>query len=344
MPEFVRKHEDRIHGVLSCFDRMLFRGYLPIMSGWSMAQFFARIEDLPRAQRLSDRFAHLKWPRILNRYARQVVPQLDDVLYGCEYHWVAAQAEYSTDVMFKTAEGLREQYPRLLSHSTLCFGAKEVMNFDALAAVDDPTQAKQALQRLTTAKKDAAGRSCPGFNPLAQPDADLLKSLMDGEHCLRGFTNRDIRSQLTKTRWLRSYADDPKKASAKVGRCFRRLHAHGLIAKIPRTRRWRVTAYGHQAMGTSLYCTSITSPTSTPQQQWPDLLRERQRTHSERIYSQPQRLGDLVADRVQRVQRRHRLMEHQTDAVAAQLAHRSVIAPSHRPARHAEHRARRGRP
>ena len=46
---------------------------------------FARIEDLPRAQRLADRFAHLKWPQILNRYARQVVPQLDDVLYGCEY-------------------------------------------------------------------------------------------------------------------------------------------------------------------------------------------------------------------------------------------------------------------
>ena len=38
MNEFVRKHEDRIHGVLSCFDRMLFCGYLPIMSGWSMAQ------------------------------------------------------------------------------------------------------------------------------------------------------------------------------------------------------------------------------------------------------------------------------------------------------------------
>ena len=27
MNEFVSKHEDRIHGVLSCFDRMLFRGY-----------------------------------------------------------------------------------------------------------------------------------------------------------------------------------------------------------------------------------------------------------------------------------------------------------------------------
>jgi hypothetical protein len=38
MKAFVDKYEDRIHGVLSCFDRMLFRGYLPIMSGWSMAQ------------------------------------------------------------------------------------------------------------------------------------------------------------------------------------------------------------------------------------------------------------------------------------------------------------------
>jgi hypothetical protein len=65
---------------------------------------FIRVSDLPRAQRLSDRFAHLKWPQILNRYARQVVPQLDDVLHGCEYDWVAAQAEYSTDVMFNTAD------------------------------------------------------------------------------------------------------------------------------------------------------------------------------------------------------------------------------------------------
>ncbi len=503
MKEFVHKYEDRIHGVLSCFDRMLFRGYLPIMSGWSMAQFlkaheigsgdlkafllasaervkahaqamaetdgrpfqylstslrkedaarklaerdgieeglvcvlsvlepcrtfsfrfapaqayaqsakrkclhlyyyfmdrelglihvrvqtwfplqvqvylnghewlarklsargirctkldnvFAWIEDLPQAQRLANRFSQLNWPRILNRYATRVVPQLDDVLYGCQYYWVAAQAEYSTDVMFKTAAGLRDLYPRLLSHSTLCFGAREVMNFlgrkltghfqgevvselssfacrrvggsrikhrvkqnwlkmydkeglvlrietvinnpnefrvrkqvlrdgkqrtewvelrkgvaylfrysevslqanarylDALAVVDDPTQGKQALQRLTTANKDAAGRSCPGFNPLAQNDATLFKSLMAGEHCLHGFTNRDIRARLTSTPLLRSCADDPKKASAKVGRCFRRLHAHGLIAKIPRTRRWRVTHYGRNVMGTTMY-------------------------------------------------------------------------------------------
>ena len=70
---------------------------------------------------------------------------------------------------------------------------------------------------------------------------------------MRGFTNRDIRSQLTKTRCLRSCVDDPKKARARAGRCFRRPHAHGLIAKIPRTRRWCVTACGRQAKGTSPY-------------------------------------------------------------------------------------------
>ncbi len=37
--EFIRKHGEVIEGVLSCFDRMLFRGYLPIMSGGAMAEF-----------------------------------------------------------------------------------------------------------------------------------------------------------------------------------------------------------------------------------------------------------------------------------------------------------------
>jgi hypothetical protein len=76
---------------------------------------------------------------------------------------------------------------------------------------------------------------------------------MAGEHCLHGFTNRHIRSKLKSTRLLSSCADDPKKASAKVGRCLRHLHAHCLVAKIPRTRRRRATNHGRNVMATSLY-------------------------------------------------------------------------------------------
>jgi hypothetical protein len=36
-------------------------------------------------------------------------------------------------------------------------------------------------------------------------------------------------------------------------RCFLRLHAKGLIAKTPSTRRWRVTNAGRKVMGTTMY-------------------------------------------------------------------------------------------
>ena len=124
---------------------------------------------------------------------------------------------------------------------------------EALAVVDDPTKAKRELDRMTTRKKDTAGRGCSGFNPMARRDAELFQSVMDGDHCLRGFTNRDIRQRLASTPHLRNCGKNPKKASATISRIFRRFRAHGLIAKIPRTRRWRVTVYGRRVMGTALY-------------------------------------------------------------------------------------------
>ena len=88
---------------------------------------------------------------------------------------------------------------------------------------------------------------------MVQHDATLFKSLRAGDHHLHGFTNRDIRTRRASTQLLRACAGDPKKASAKVGRCFSRLHAHGFFAKIPRTHCWPVISYGRNVMGISLY-------------------------------------------------------------------------------------------
>lgn len=49
-----------------------------------------------------------------------------------------------------------------------------------LALVDDPTQAKRNMDRITTPKKDAAVRGCSVFNPLARREASL------GEFCSCG--------------------------------------------------------------------------------------------------------------------------------------------------------------
>lgn len=39
----------------------------------------------------------------------------------------------------------------------------------------------------------------PAFNPLARQDAELFQSLMTGERCVRGFTNRASADSLQKS-------------------------------------------------------------------------------------------------------------------------------------------------
>jgi len=78
----------------------------------------------------------------------------------------------------------------------------------------------------------------------------LFESLLSGEHALHGFANRDLRHKLGLTSI--PLASDPLKQSAQVTRLLRRLHAHGLIAKIPRSRRWRVSLSGRRVMAAAI--------------------------------------------------------------------------------------------
>ena len=90
---------------------------------------FVRIEDLRRAQAFADGFASLPWVRILSRYAKRVNPLLATLLHSMQYYWATAQAELSTDVLFRRNEDLKELMPRLLEHSLVCFDASDVMSF-----------------------------------------------------------------------------------------------------------------------------------------------------------------------------------------------------------------------
>jgi len=115
---------------------------------------------------------------------------------------------------------------------------------EALAVVDDPTEAFEELPTLAKRLRKA-GRSYRGFNPLSPPDITLFATLLRGEHHIMGFRNKDIRCRLFP-------GDGPpqlvRRNSARVSRLFRILHVHGLIAKIPRSRRWRLTQRGLKLM------------------------------------------------------------------------------------------------
>jgi hypothetical protein len=125
---------------------------------------------------------------------------------------------------------------------------------DALAVVDDPAPAYQELRHLTEAKVQA-GRSSAGFNPARRADVRLFAAVLDGDHIARGFRNQDIRVAL-----FGAASQAGSRQSAAVGRLVKRLHARQLVAKIPHTRRWRVTEAGRQILSRAVQYYSKTWP------------------------------------------------------------------------------------
>ena len=127
------------------------------------------------------------------------------------------------------------------------------------AKVDDPTEAIRTLDRITTRKHVAPKRTTRAFNPLARDETQIFRALLDGQHMIRGFSNPDIRNKLKDSPHLKDITD-PRRQSAKVTRIFNRCHAHGLIAKIPHSRRWRVTKPGRVAMSASIQLRDVQFP------------------------------------------------------------------------------------
>lgn len=117
---------------------------------------------------------------------------------------------------------------------------------EALAIVDDPAPAYRHLRQLTEAKR-VAERSSAGFNPARREDVRLFAAVLDGDHIARGFRNRDIRAAL-----LGNDKSSSRTQSAAVGRLLKRLHHRQWVAKIPRTRRWRVTEAGRHVLSAAV--------------------------------------------------------------------------------------------
>ena len=119
---------------------------------------------------------------------------------------------------------------------------------EALAAVDDPTPSYDDLKQLTERERQK-GRSYAGFNPAREEEARWFAAIMAGDHVAQGFRNKDIRAYL----YAESYKDPQRhRHSAAVGRILKRLQVRGIVEKVPRTRRWRVTEAGRRILSDTL--------------------------------------------------------------------------------------------
>ena len=131
---------------------------------------------------------------------------------------------------------------------------------EALSVVSDPTTQVRELDQITRTKKTPSGRTAKAFNPLSREEVQLFEAIMNGGHCIRGFNNGDIRQQLATTTHLSVFHNDLKRQSAKVSRILHRFHVHGLIAKIPHSRKWRTTRLGRRVMATAIQIRQLNFP------------------------------------------------------------------------------------
>ena len=116
---------------------------------------------------------------------------------------------------------------------------------DALAAAPLKGEGVAALDALCRPRPNR-GRRYARFNPLSPTDLALFRAAMAGEHAIQGFRNTD----LTRRLYRRPPADrdEAHRRCERVSRLIVKLRGHGLVAKIPRARRYRVTRYGQRVM------------------------------------------------------------------------------------------------
>ncbi|UJS21480.1 MAG: hypothetical protein L3J18_04020 [Candidatus Brocadia sp.] len=119
----------------------------------------------------------------------------------------------------------------------------------ALSAVVPLHDCVKELEQLAQPVRDGQNRHS-GFNPLSPEITRVFEAVLDGAHSINGFRNKDLRSQLFGDN-TRS-PEEKKKTGSKITRIIRKLRAHGLISKIPRSTRYKVTEKGYRILGASL--------------------------------------------------------------------------------------------
>jgi hypothetical protein len=116
---------------------------------------------------------------------------------------------------------------------------------EALAAAPLKGRGVAALDALCR-PRTKRGRRYARFSPLSSNDLALFRAALAGEHAIVGFSNADITRRLY--RRPAADRDEAHRRCERVSRLIGKLRGHGLVAKVPRARLYRVTRYGQRVM------------------------------------------------------------------------------------------------
>lgn len=114
---------------------------------------------------------------------------------------------------------------------------------DAMTDIIPVKSTFDEIGKICSGKK-VNGKTVTGFNVWNPEVVRIMETICDGRYFVNGFRNRDIGKVIFPG------IKDPKKLSSKVSRTLKKLRQHGLIKKVPKSRRYHVTSKGHRIMGT----------------------------------------------------------------------------------------------
>ncbi len=120
---------------------------------------------------------------------------------------------------------------------------------DALATAAVPCATAQQLERLHKPAR-FGNRRRRGLNTMSEADQRLFLAALRGDHAINGLRNTDVANALfpkpAKT------AKERRRRSTQVSRKLQLLRAHGLIAPIRNSYRYRVTRTGQNLMNSAV--------------------------------------------------------------------------------------------
>ena len=126
---------------------------------------------------------------------------------------------------------------------------------DAVALADLKGDNVKEIEKLCT-KIKKNNRTYSGFNLLSLETELLFQAVLDGKNHINGFTNASIR------KFVFQDASDDTKTRNKVTRILAKLRAFGLISKVPRSFRYKITTKGIRLITALLSVKNSAIPTA----------------------------------------------------------------------------------
>lgn len=132
---------------------------------------------------------------------------------------------------------------------------------DALASTDDSTSLKQLLGPLERSVIGTGKRS-RALHPFDERDRLLLEAISRGEFMINGLRNKDLQRLLYAT--SAPSAQESRRRSAATSRKLRLPRDHGLIQKIQKSYRYKVTKKGRPILTALIAASNATVNTFIP--------------------------------------------------------------------------------